>query len=72
MTGSLREQLKRQSTVRGRRWIIKYDSSDNIREVKMIYNPQEYIQLKRPRRLHGDKELLELLEIQYERPNRNK
>lgn len=29
------------------RWIIKYDSNDKIREVKLVYNPEEYRQGKR-------------------------
>lgn len=59
---TLINQLKKQGTVRGRRWIIKRHSKTNkIREVKMIYNPQEYANMKNPRKMYGDKALLEIL-----------
>ena len=33
---SLRETLKKNKTVRGRRWIIKMDNNKKLREVKMF------------------------------------
>tara|TARA_R110000751_G_scaffold113367_1_gene212514 strand:- start:58 stop:282 length:225 start_codon:yes stop_codon:yes gene_type:complete len=35
--------LKRNNHCSSCRWIVKYDSTDLIREVKLVYNPQEYI-----------------------------
>ena len=68
---SLRTTLKRQGTVRGRRWIIKRDINDNIREVKMIYNPHEYEQIKNTRPMIGDRLLLIELDKEYEKKKNN-
>ena len=43
---TLREQLRRSKTVRGRRWTIRRDKNNDLTEIKMIYNPQEYIKYK--------------------------
>ena len=66
---SLRLHLKREGTVRGRRWVVKRDTKDNIREVKMIYNPQEYEKMKNARPLHGDKALIKILDDEKEKNN---
>ena len=66
---SLRLTLKRQGTVRNRRWIIKRDSEDNIREVKCIFNPHEYKKHKNSRPMVGDRELLKTLEYEKEKNN---
>tara|TARA_R110002074_G_scaffold112987_1_gene241476 strand:- start:1452 stop:1673 length:222 start_codon:yes stop_codon:yes gene_type:complete len=63
---SLRDQLKRNKTVRGRRWIVKRDLNRDIKEVKMIYNPDEYEQFSASKPMVGDKALLEILEKNYE------
>ena len=68
---SLREQLKRTKTVRGRRWTIRRDKSENLTEIKMIYNPQEYEQYKNTRKMYGDKALLKILEKEYEKKSNN-
>ena len=64
---SLRKAMKRQGTVRGRRWIIKRNPDDTIREVKLIFNPKEYEQMKRSKPMVGDRKLLIELEKEYER-----
>ena len=68
---SLREQLKRTRTVRGRRWTIRRDKSENLTEIKMIYNPQEYAQYKNTRKMYGDKALLKIIEKEYEKKSNN-
>ena len=39
---SLRETLRRNKTVNGRRWTIRRNTEGKLTEVKMIYNPKEY------------------------------
>lgn len=43
----------------GRGWILKYDSKDNIREIKSLYKPTEY---SGQRPVYNDQELLNKLE----------
>jgi hypothetical protein len=67
MGGTLRDMLKKlKRSVYGRRWIVKYESN-NIREVKMLFNPDEYTG-SRP--LLTDKKLLKILD--YASTTRNK
>mgnify|MGYP003681630767 FL=1 len=68
---SLRIALKRQGTVRGRRWIIKRHSDDRIREVKCIFNPDEYERSSRAKPMLGDRHLLIELEKEYEKKKNN-
>tara|TARA_R110002110_G_scaffold28007_1_gene101241 strand:- start:394 stop:606 length:213 start_codon:yes stop_codon:yes gene_type:complete len=68
---SLRLSLKKQGTVRGRRWIIKRDTDDNIKEVKCIFKPEEYEKMKRARPMLGDRKLLIELEKEYEKKKSN-
>ena len=68
---TLREQLRRSKTVRGRRWTIRRDKNNDLTELKMIYNPQEYIKYKNARKMYGDKALLKILEIEYEKKSNN-
>ena len=44
------------------RWIVKYDDNDLIREVKLIYSPEEYRANKRPRTLNTQNGLIKILE----------
>ena len=68
---SLRKVLKKQGTVRGRRWIIKRNSDDSIREVKCIFKPEEYEKMKRSKPMIGDRKLLIELEKEYEKQKNN-
>tara|TARA_R100000655_G_C2874622_1_gene174056 strand:- start:291 stop:488 length:198 start_codon:yes stop_codon:yes gene_type:complete len=43
-----------------RRWIVKYDSAERIREIKLLYNDHEY---KGERKKLTDEELKEILEL---------
>ena len=44
-----------------RRWIIKKDDKGLIREVKCIFNPEEYSKSKNARTMYGDRKLKEVL-----------
>ena len=68
---TLRESLKKNKTVRGRRWIVKKDKNNLISEVKMIFEPQEYILSKNSKPMYGDKDLLKILEKEYEKKKNN-
>tara|TARA_R100001463_G_scaffold28244_1_gene64733 strand:+ start:988 stop:1200 length:213 start_codon:yes stop_codon:yes gene_type:complete len=68
---SLRTQLRNSKTVRGRRWIVKRNTDQTIREVKMIFKPEEYIKLKASKTMYGDKALLKILEENYEKKKNN-
>jgi len=48
-----------------RRWIVKYDSKERIREVKLLYNDHEY---RGERKKLTDEELKTILELN----NKNK
>lgn len=68
---SLRTTLKRQGTVRGRRWIIKRHADETIREVKLIFNPKEYEKMERAKPMLGDRAVLIELEKNYENKKNN-
>ena len=44
-----------------RRWIIKYDKQDLIKEVKCVFNPDTYSKTENARPMYGDKKLKEIL-----------
>ena len=62
---SLREQLRRNKTLRGRRWTVKRDSLGKLVGVKMIYNPEEYITYSTAKPMVGDKALLKILDKEF-------
>jgi hypothetical protein len=62
---SLRTILSKSKTLRGRRWIIRRDSSNKIIEVKMIFDPHIYITYRNAKKMYGDKELLKILNKEY-------
>ena len=63
---SLRTTLKKNKTVRGRRWTIRKNDDNRVTEVKMIFKPEEYVTYSNSRIMYGDKALLEILEKNYE------
>ena len=65
MNGSLRETLRRSKTVRGRRWTIRRDTENKLTEVKMIFNPDEYIKNSTSKKMYGDKQLLKILDKEF-------
>ena len=44
------------------RWVVKYDDNDLIREVKLIFNPDEYRKALKPRTLNTQEGLIKILE----------
>ena len=54
--------LKRTKMHYKSRWVVKYNKNDSIREVKLIFNPEEYRDSKKPRRLHTQEGLIKILE----------
>jgi len=67
---SLRKTLRKNKTVIRRRWIVKRDEENNIKEVKMIYDPEHYKTLKNSKPMVGDRVLLKILEDEKEKNNR--
>ena len=53
--------LKRNKMHYSERWIVKYDG-DLIREVKLIFNPEEYRKSSRSRKLNTQEGLIKILE----------
>ena len=54
--------LKRTKMNKDNRWIVKLSAAGNIKEVKLIFNPEEYIKLKKHRHLLTQQQLIKLLE----------
>tara|TARA_R110000787_G_scaffold250180_2_gene355795 strand:- start:1334 stop:1546 length:213 start_codon:yes stop_codon:yes gene_type:complete len=68
---SLRQTLRRNKTVRGRRWTLRTDKEGLVIEVKMIFKPEEYEKFKSARTMYGDAELLKILEKNYDKQKNN-
>tara|TARA_R110000744_G_scaffold220801_3_gene339631 strand:- start:4926 stop:5138 length:213 start_codon:yes stop_codon:yes gene_type:complete len=68
---TLRAHLKKQKTVRGRRWTIKKDANGSLTHVKMIFKPDEYEKSKKSKTMYGDKDLLKILDKHYEEKTNN-
>jgi|TARA_R110000822_G_scaffold27712_5_gene82425 hypothetical protein len=54
--------LKRTKMHSSSRWIVKYNDYDLIKEVKLIFNTEEYKAFKKPRTLNTQEGLIKLLE----------
>jgi hypothetical protein len=60
--------LKRSSHCDTCRWIVKFNSKELIREVKLVYNPDEYSKLNakryghKARKLHNRDQLIQVME----------
>ena len=61
------QHLKRNKLHYLNRWVVKYDDNDLIREVKLIYSPEEYRKESRPRKLNTQEGLIKILENDKER-----
>ena len=61
--------LKRNKMHYSNRWIVKYDNNDLIREVKLIFNPQEYRKLSKARTLNTQEGLIKILENDKQKRN---
>ena len=68
----IRTQLRSlKRSIRGRRWTVRKDKKGFITEVKMIFNPDEYIRHKNAKPMYADKALLKLLDKDYEKKKNN-
>tara|TARA_R100000458_G_C8267147_1_gene242136 strand:+ start:912 stop:1127 length:216 start_codon:yes stop_codon:yes gene_type:complete len=54
--------LKRKKMHYSSRWIVKYDKNNLVREVKLIFNPEEYRKLSKARPLNTQEGLIKILE----------
>ena len=54
--------LKRTKMHYSERWVVKLDDDDLIREVKLIFNPEEYRKSSKPRTLNTQEGLIKILE----------
>ena len=59
---SYKDHLKRAELDPSTRWFVKRDSKGKIREVKQVYDPEEYLKTKNPRELLNKEELISILE----------
>lgn len=61
--------LKRVDFPEDTRWIVKWDNSEEelVREVKLIWNPEQYKTFTRARKLKTKEELIKILENDKER-----
>lgn len=53
--------LKRNKMHHSSRWIVKHQD-DLIKEVKLIFNPEEYRNMKGAKQLHTQKGIIKILE----------
>lgn len=56
------QHLKRSSNHIDTRWIVKHNKSGFIREIKQVFNPEEYKENKYRRSLLNKEELIKILE----------
>ena len=62
--------LKRNKMHYSSRWIVKEDNTTGlIREVKLIFNPEEYKKGAKPRKLHTQNGIIKILENDKEKRN---
>jgi len=59
--------LKRTTHCSSCRWIVKRDSNDDIKEVKLVYKPSEYRDFLNARKLYTQKGLITVLEAEREK-----
>tara|TARA_R110000824_G_scaffold69302_9_gene178665 strand:- start:1246 stop:1455 length:210 start_codon:yes stop_codon:yes gene_type:complete len=57
--GNLKKVMSNDKRLSSRRWILKYNNQDRIKEIKLIYKPSEY---DGSRTLLNDKQLVNKLE----------
>tara|TARA_R110000744_G_scaffold266254_2_gene380262 strand:+ start:605 stop:811 length:207 start_codon:yes stop_codon:yes gene_type:complete len=59
--------LKRNKLHHSSRWIVKYNDDNLIREVKLIFNPDEYRKSKNAKPLSTQEGLIKILDNDKER-----
>jgi|TARA_R100000541_G_scaffold40259_1_gene47887 hypothetical protein len=60
--------LKRNKMHYSSRWVVKY-AEDLIKEVKLVYNPEEYRKFKNSKPLHTQNGVIKLLENDKQKRN---
>lgn len=60
--------LKRNKMHYSCRWVVKY-AEDLIKEVKLVYNPEEYRKFKNSKPLHTQNGVIKLLENDKQKRN---
>ena len=63
--------LKRNKMHYSSRFIVKYNDDNLVREVKLIFDPEEYRKVKRPRSLNTQDGLIKILENDKKRRLQN-
>ena len=58
--------LKRTTHCKSCRWIVKRNFNDDIKEIKLVYEPSEYRNLS-PRKLYTRDKLIKVLEAEREK-----
>tara|TARA_R100001244_G_scaffold103777_1_gene77081 strand:+ start:361 stop:597 length:237 start_codon:yes stop_codon:yes gene_type:complete len=72
-TSSYLTHLKRSYNCPSCRWIVKYNAKDLIREVKLVYNPDDYSKSNakryghKARKLYNQEQLITILEDDKEK-----
>ena len=61
--------LKRTKMHYSSRWVVKYDDEKVIREVKLIYSPEEYRKYSNSKPLHTQDGIIKILENDKEKRN---
>ena len=61
--------LKRNKMHYSNRWVVKYNEKELIKEVKLVYNPEEYRKFKNSKPLHTQNGVIKLLEHDKEKRN---
>ena len=67
--------LKRAEHCNTCRWVVKFDSKELVREVKLVYKPSEYSKANakrygnKARKLHNREQLIAVLESDKEKRN---
>jgi hypothetical protein len=59
---SFLSHLKKGTFDKDIRWIVKTTPQGKVREVKQVYDPEDYKKVKRPRKLLTKEELITILE----------
>jgi|TARA_R110000823_G_scaffold287941_1_gene406178 hypothetical protein len=58
----LKATIASKGVVRGRRWFTKVNKNGTLKEIKMVFHPEDYAKANPNRKLYGDRKLLEILE----------
>jgi|TARA_R110000787_G_scaffold121826_1_gene232720 hypothetical protein len=58
----LKKQVRDKGAIKGRKWFTKVDKKGLIKEIKMVFNAEEYSAANPNRKLYGDQALCTILE----------